>query len=49
MQVIGVMMIAVAVRLIPGLLHVTWQLLPGVLALWLVVAVFRSMMKRFLG
>lgn len=49
MAVVIVVMLAVIVRLAPALLQMAWQLLPGVLVLWLIVAVLRSMVKKLLG
>ncbi len=49
MSVVVVVMLAVIVRLAPALLQMAWQLLPGVLLLWLIVAVLRSVVKKLLG
>jgi hypothetical protein len=47
--VVLVVMIAVLIHLIPALLQMAWQVLPGILMLWLIVAVLRSMVKKLLG
>lgn len=49
MAVVIVVMLAVIVRLAPALLQMAWQLLPGILLLWLIVAVLRNMVKKLLG
>jgi hypothetical protein len=48
MLVVIVGMCAILVRLIPVLLQMVWQLLPGVLILWLILAVLRGMVKHLL-
>lgn len=49
MLVVLVVMIAVIIRVMPALLEMAWQVLPGVLLLWLIVAVLRSMLKKLVG
>lgn len=49
MLVIIVVMLAIIIRLAPALLQMVWQLLPGILLLWLIVAVLRSMLKKLVG
>lgn len=49
MLVVIVVLLAIIVRLIPALLQMTWQVLPGILVLWMVVAVLRAMVKKLLG
>jgi hypothetical protein len=44
--IVFVVMIAVLIHLIPALLQVAWQVLPGILTLWFVAAVLRSMVKK---
>jgi len=48
MLVIIAVMLAIIMRLIPALLHLAGQVLPGILLLWLIVAVLRSMVKKLL-
>lgn len=45
---LGTAVLAVIIRLIPALLQMTWQVLPGILVLWMVVAVLRSLLKKLL-
>jgi len=49
MLVIIVVMFVVIIRLIPALLQMVWQVLPGILVLWLIMAVLRGMVKKLLG
>ena len=49
MLVVIVVMFAIIIRLIPALLQMAWQVLPGILVLWLIVAVLRAMVKKLLG
>lgn len=49
MLVIIVVMLAVSIRLVPALLQLAWQVLPGILVLWLIVAVLRGMVKKLVG
>ena len=49
MLVVIVVLLAVIIRLIPVLLQMVWQVLPGILVLWLIVAVLRGMVKHLLG
>lgn len=49
MLVVIVVMLAVIIHLIPALLQMAWQVLPGILLLWLIVAALRSMVERLLG
>lgn len=49
MLVVIVVMFAIIIRLIPTLLQMTWQVLPGILVLWMVVAVIHSLLKKLLG
>lgn len=44
-----VVLLAVAIRLVPALLHMAWQVLPGILVLWLIVAVLRGMLNKLVG
>lgn len=48
MLVVIVAMLAISIRLIPALFQVVWQVLPGILVLWLIVAVLRSMVMKLL-
>ena len=41
-------MFAVIIHLIPILLQMAWQVLPGILVLWLIVAVLRGMVNKLL-
>ncbi len=47
--IVVVAMVAIVIRLIPALRQMVWQVLPGILALWLIVAVLRGMVKKLLG
>jgi hypothetical protein len=49
MLVVIAVLLAIIIRLIPDLLQIAWQVLPGVLVLWLVVAILRGMVKKLLG
>lgn len=49
MLVVIIAMLEVIIHLIPALLQMVWQVLPGVLVLWLVVAALGSMVKKLLG
>ena len=49
MLVVIVVMLAIIIRVIPALLQMAWQVLPGILVLWLIVAVLRGMVKKLLG
>lgn len=49
MLVVIAMLLAIIIRLIPDLLQIAWQVLPGILVLWLIVVVLRSMVKTLLG
>lgn len=49
MLVVIVVLLAIFIRLVPALLQMTWQVVPGILLLWLVVAILRSMLKRLVG
>jgi hypothetical protein len=46
--VIGVLL-TISIRLVPVLLQMVWQVLPGILVLWLIVTVLRGMVKHLLG
>ena len=47
-RISGKVLLAAAIRLIPALLQVAWQVLPGLLILWLIVAVLHGMVKKLL-
>lgn len=49
MLVVIVVMLVVVVRLAPAMLEMLWQVLPGILLLWLIVAVLRSIVKSLFG
>lgn len=49
MLVIIVVALAVSILLVPALLQMVWQLLPGILVLWLIIAVLRGMVQKLLG
>jgi hypothetical protein len=49
MLVVVVVMLAIFIRFIPALLQMAWQVLPGILVLWLIAAVLRGMVKKLLG
>jgi hypothetical protein len=49
MLVVTVALIVVLIPALPALLRMAWQMLPGVLVLWLIVAVLRGMVKHLLG
>lgn len=49
MLVIVVVTLAIIIRLVPALVQMAWQVLPGILVLWMVVAVLRAMVKKLLG
>jgi hypothetical protein len=42
-------LLAVAIHLVPALLQMAWQVLPGILVLWLIVAVLRGMLNKLVG
>ena len=46
--VVVVIVMVIIIHLVPVLLQMTWQLLPGVLLLWLIAVVLRSMMTKLL-
>lgn len=47
--VIVAAILAIVICLIPALVQAIWQVLPGILLLWLVLAVLQGMVKRLLG
>lgn len=48
MLILVVASLAIIIRLVPALFQMTWQVLPGVVVLWLIVAVLRAMVKKLL-
>ena len=41
--------LVITIRLLPLLLHVLWQLVPGVVALWLIVTGLAAIVKKLLN
>jgi hypothetical protein len=46
--VIIVVLSAVTIKLIPIIVQIVWHVLPGILVLWLIVAVLRNMVHKLL-
>ena len=49
MMVVIAIALAISIRLVPALLQMAWQVLPGILVLWFIVAVLRGMVGKLLG
>jgi hypothetical protein len=49
MMIVIVVLLAIIIRLIPAFLQLAEQVLPGILVLWLIIAVLRSMVAKLLG
>ena len=49
MLVVIVVMLAVIIRLVPVMLQMALEVLPGLIVLWLIVIVLRAMVKKLIG